>query len=76
MASVRRGNTNGGVHPFPLSTLSAELRKIVGDPALSERFAKIGFDPTPTTSEDMIQAMRKTRDDWTPVIRRLNIKLD
>ena len=59
-----------------VSVLSAELRKIVGDPSLTERFAKIGFDPTPTTSEDMIRAMRKTSDDWSPVIRRLNIKLD
>jgi tripartite-type tricarboxylate transporter receptor subunit TctC len=59
-----------------VSMLSAELRKIVGDPSLSERFAKIGFDPTPTTSEDMIRVMAKTRDDWVPVIKRLNIKLD
>jgi tripartite-type tricarboxylate transporter receptor subunit TctC len=59
-----------------VSLLSAELRKIVGDPSLSERFAKIGFDPTATTSDDMIRVMAKTRDDWAPVIRRLNIKLD
>lgn len=59
-----------------VSQLSAELRKVVGDPALKERFVNIGFDPTPTTSEDMIQIMRKTSQDWTPVIKRLNIKLD
>jgi tripartite-type tricarboxylate transporter receptor subunit TctC len=59
-----------------VSELSAELRKVVGDPALRERFINIGFDPTPTTSEEMIQIMRKTADDWTPVIKRLSIKLD
>ncbi len=59
-----------------VATLSADLRKVVGDPALAERFAKIGFDPTPTTSEEMIAVMRKTADDWTPLIRRLGIKLD
>jgi tripartite-type tricarboxylate transporter receptor subunit TctC len=59
-----------------VSELSAELRKVVGDPALKERFINIGFDPTPTTSEEMIQIMRKTADDWTPVIKRLGIKLD
>jgi tripartite-type tricarboxylate transporter receptor subunit TctC len=59
-----------------VALLSAELRKIVGDPSLSENFAKIGFDPTPTTSEDMVRVMAKTRDDWVPVIKRLNIKLD
>jgi len=59
-----------------VSMLSAELRKIVGDPALKERFINIGFDPTPTSSEDMIAIMRKTGADWAPVIKRLNIKLD
>ena len=52
------------------------LRKIVGDPALAERFAKIGFDPTPTSSEDMVAVMRKNGDDWAGVIKRLNIRLD
>jgi tripartite-type tricarboxylate transporter receptor subunit TctC len=77
---------NAGVHFMvfaPAATpkdvvamLSAELRKVVGDPALKERFINIGFDPTPTTSEEMIAVMRKTGEDWAPVIKRLNIKLD
>jgi tripartite-type tricarboxylate transporter receptor subunit TctC len=56
--------------------LSAELRKVVGDPALKERFAAIGFEPTPSSSEEMAAIMRKTAEDWIPVIRRLNVKLD
>ncbi len=77
---------NAGVHflvfapaatPKPVvAALSAELHKVVGDPALRQRFASIGFDPTPTSSEDMIEVMRKTSADWTPVIKRLKIKLD
>jgi tripartite-type tricarboxylate transporter receptor subunit TctC len=77
---------NAGVHflvfapaatPKPVvAALSTELRKVVGDPALKPRFANIGFDPTPTSSEDMIEVMRKTSADWTPVIKRLKIKLD
>jgi tripartite-type tricarboxylate transporter receptor subunit TctC len=59
-----------------VATLSAELGRIVGDPTLRERFAAIGFDPTPTTSDDMIQIMRKAATDWAPVIKRLNIRLD
>ena len=40
-----------GATPKPVVTmLSAELRKVVGDPALKARFAGIGFDPTPTVS--------------------------
>ncbi len=45
-------------------------------PALKQRFINIGFDPTPTTSEEMVAVMRKTGEDWGPLIRRLNIKLD
>jgi tripartite-type tricarboxylate transporter receptor subunit TctC len=59
-----------------IAMLSAELRKIVGDPALKERFINIGFDPTPSSSDEMAAVMRKTSAQWTPVIKRLNIKLD
>jgi tripartite-type tricarboxylate transporter receptor subunit TctC len=59
-----------------VAMLSAELRKIVGDPALKQRFINIGYDPTPTSSEDMGAVMRKTGAEWTPLIKRLNIKLD
>ena len=56
--------------------LSAELRKVVGDPTLKARFAAIGFEPTPSSSEEMAAIMRKTAEDWIPVIRQLNIKMD
>ena len=56
--------------------LSAELRKVVGDPTLTARFAAIGFEPTPSSSEEMAAIMRKTAEDWIPVIRQLNIKMD
>jgi tripartite-type tricarboxylate transporter receptor subunit TctC len=59
-----------------VALLSSELKKIVGDPALKQRFINIGYDPTPTSSEEMVAVMRKTGDDWAPLIKRLNIKLD
>ena len=59
-----------------VAVLNAELNKIVGDPALKQRFADIGFDPTATTPEEAAAIMRKTADDWAPVIKRLNIRLD
>jgi tripartite-type tricarboxylate transporter receptor subunit TctC len=59
-----------------VGTLSAELRKIIADPALKQRFAGIGFDPTPLTPEETAAALRKTEADYAPVIKRLNIKLD
>ena len=59
-----------------VALLSSELRKIVGDPALKQRFVNIGYDPTPASSEEMAAVMRKTGEEWTPLIRRLNVRLD
>jgi tripartite-type tricarboxylate transporter receptor subunit TctC len=59
-----------------IATLNTELNKVVGDPALRQRFADIGFDPTAITSEAAAAIMRKTAADWAPVIGRLNIRLD
>lgn len=66
------GNTPKGT----VELLSSELRKIVGDPTMKERFINIGYDPTPTSSAEMAAVMKKTGDDWSPLIKRLNIKLD
>ena len=59
-----------------VSMLNAELNKIVGDPALKERFANVGFDPSAISPEQAAAIMRKTGEDWAPLIKRLNIKLD
>jgi len=59
-----------------VSQLNAELRKVVGDPTLKERFIAIGFDPTPISSEEAAAIMRRTSEDWAPIIKRLNIRLE
>jgi tripartite-type tricarboxylate transporter receptor subunit TctC len=59
-----------------VAVLNAELNKIVGDATLKQRFADIGFDPTATTPDQAAAIMRRTADDWAPVINRLNIRLD
>jgi tripartite-type tricarboxylate transporter receptor subunit TctC len=59
-----------------VAVLNAELARIVDDPALKQRFADIGFDPTASTPDQAAAIMRKTADDWAPVIKRLNIRLD
>ena len=58
-----------------VSLLGSELMKIVADPALIGSFYKIGFEPTPATSEQAAEMMRRTAEYWGPVIKRLNIKL-
>jgi len=59
-----------------VAMLSVELRKIIDSPAVRERFAKIGFDPTPLTADEVAAIMRKTGDGLAPLIKKLNIKLD
>ncbi len=59
-----------------VDTLSTALIKVVADPALKKRFASIGFDPTPLSSEAVNEIVQKTGAEWKPVIKRLGIKLD
>ncbi len=63
--------------PKPVvARLSDALRKVIADPALKQRFAAIGFDATPLNSEEVAALMLKTRQDYAPIIKRLNVKLD
>jgi tripartite-type tricarboxylate transporter receptor subunit TctC len=59
-----------------VALLNAELSKLVADPALKERFANIGYDPTANSPEEAAAIMRRTGEAWAPLIKRLNIKLD
>ncbi|MFL6929725.1 MAG: Bug family tripartite tricarboxylate transporter substrate binding protein [Xanthobacteraceae bacterium] len=59
-----------------VAMLNGELRAIVGNPAMKERFLKIGFDPSPITAEETADIVRRTGETWAPLIKRLNIKLD
>ena len=62
---------NAGVHfmmfapaatPKPVvATLSAELRKVISDPAIKQRFADIGFDATPLTADEVAAAYAQDR---------------
>jgi tripartite-type tricarboxylate transporter receptor subunit TctC len=80
------GFTAAGVHfmmfapaatPKPVVALmGAELRKVISDPPLKQRFVAIGFDATPMTGDEVAAAMRATEAALAPVIKRLNIKLD
>ena len=59
-----------------VSMLNTQLKRIVSDPALEQRFANIGFDPTAISSDQAAAVMRRTGETWAPLITRLNIKLD
>jgi len=59
-----------------IALLSAEIRKVIESDTVKQRFAQFGFDPTPLGPEEVAGAMKKAGEDWAPVIRRLNIRLD
>lgn len=59
-----------------VTALNGELNAIVADPTLRQRFADIGFDPTAISPDEAARIMRRTGEDWAPLIKRLNIKLD
>ena len=77
---------NAGVHfmlfapaatPKPVvAAIGGALHKVISEPSLKERFAAIGFDATPMTADEVAAAMRKAGDDYGPIIKRLNVKLD
>ncbi len=77
---------NAGVHfmmfapaktPKPVvDRIGAALHQVISEPSLKERFVAIGFDATPMSAGEVTAAMRKARDDYGPIIKRLNVKLD
>jgi tripartite-type tricarboxylate transporter receptor subunit TctC len=63
--------------PKPVvALLSAQVRTLIADPSLKQRFASIGYEATPLSADEVTALMRKIEADLTPVIKRLNIKLD
>ena len=65
----------GATPKAAVATLESQLRAIVADPAVTERFMKIGFETTPMSSAEASAEMRKIGDAMGPVIKRLGIKL-
>ena len=45
-------------------------------PDIKERMATIGFDPTLSTSDELIDHMKVETDKWSKVVRQANIKID
>ena len=66
-----------GATPKPaVAVLDAALRQIVSDPKVKERFAEIGFEATPMTSEEVTKEMHRVADAFVPIIKDLGLKLE
>lgn len=66
----------GGTPDETVSFISEALAEVVADPALAERYQEIGFEPIVTTPEESAAIMKRTAEQWNPVIERLGIKFD
>ena len=66
-----------GATPKPIvAVLDAALRQIVSDPKVKERFATIGFEAKPMTSDEVTAEMHRVADAFVPIIRELDLKLE
>jgi tripartite-type tricarboxylate transporter receptor subunit TctC len=63
--------------PAPIiDKLSAEVARILADPALAQRAERTGNYPVSTTPQEFARFLRREADRWSRVIAELNLKLD
>ncbi|MBX9843698.1 MAG: tripartite tricarboxylate transporter substrate binding protein [Xanthobacteraceae bacterium] len=57
-----------------VATLSAEIKKIINDPAIQQRLHTLGFDPSPLgSSDETLAVIRKLGRDLEPIVKTLNL---
>ena len=59
-----------------LTTLSAEIRRIMAMPDVQARLGEFALTATSSTPEELQAMIKGFSDKWTPVVRRANIRLD
>lgn len=62
--------------PEVVARLNAEMRKILSDPQIKSRFAALGADAVPMSTDEFRQYLEKEDATWLPLIRKLGIKAD
>src|SRR5262245_30796555 len=59
-----------------VARLNAELNAVLNDPAVRERLAVLGIEPTPGTSEQFRQQMQHDLAAYGPIVKAAGIKLE
>jgi tripartite-type tricarboxylate transporter receptor subunit TctC len=59
-----------------VDVLNKQVARIMTLPDVKERMATIGFDPTESTSDELINHMKAETNKWSKVVRQANIKID
>ena len=63
--------------PKPIiARLNAETVKVLRTPEVRDLVLKMGYEPTPTTPEELDRFLRSETELWAKVIRGANIQLD
>jgi tripartite-type tricarboxylate transporter receptor subunit TctC len=62
--------------PAVLARLNTELNAVLNDPAVRERLAVLGIEPTPGTPEQFQQQMAKDLAAYGPIVKSAGIKLE
>jgi tripartite-type tricarboxylate transporter receptor subunit TctC len=56
--------------------LNGALAKVLGLPEVRERFASLGAEVQPSTSEEMVKFIREDLAQWVKVVKQAGIKLE
>ena len=64
-----------GTPPEVITRLNAALREILKDPQLIERFRALGSEARATSATEFAQIVRREEMRWTPVIKKVDIKV-
>ena len=59
-----------------IAKLNAEMNAILKQPEVIEKMQASGFDLIGGTPEDFGNLIKRETDTWTPVIRKLGLKVD
>lgn len=59
-----------------IEKLNVSLNKVLNNPALKERMAKEGIDPTPSTPSEAQAKLTKEMDMWSKVVKERGIKAE
>jgi len=59
-----------------IDRLHQQIAKIMAQPDVKERLAKIGFDPLVSTPGEFAAWIKAEGAIWTPVVRAANVKID
>ncbi|MDP1532943.1 MAG: tripartite tricarboxylate transporter substrate binding protein [Rubrivivax sp.] len=59
-----------------LARLNSELNAVLNDPAVREKLALLGIDPTPGTPEQFRQQMQKDLAAYGPIVKAAQIKVE